>query len=56
MQSIVVYKMKKLVEKLKLNYEEMKDLCGEDDEICTIPAKQMYVDAQDILAYLEQSA
>ena len=52
----VITKVKEIVQGLKVNYEAMKELCGEDDEINTIPAKQMYEDAQGILAYLEQSA
>ena len=52
----VVTKVRKLVQDLKANYEACLDLCGEDDEVNTLPAKQMYEDAQGILAYLEQSA
>lgn len=50
-----ISKAKKLVLEAKSNYEACVDLCGKDDEINTLPAKEMYESAKDLLAYLEQS-
>lgn len=45
-----VLKVKKLVLEAKRNYEACLDLCGEDDEVNTLPAKQMYEEAKEIFS------
>ena len=41
------------LEMIKGFYEAFIDLCGEDDEICTIPAKEKYEQMTEIIDYVK---
>ena len=43
-----------LIEELKVTYEGSLELCGEDDEINTIPAKEKYEQLLEILDYVKE--
>ena len=44
----MVQKMKEVVDYLKENYEACADLCGENDEVNTMPAKDAYEKALNV--------
>ena len=44
-----------LLEELKGQYEAFAELCGVDDEICTLPAKEKYEQLLSIIEYVESN-
>lgn len=43
-----------LLNELKVTYDAFVELCGEDDEICTIPAKEKYEQMLAIIDYVDE--
>lgn len=56
MNEIIIRKARIIESYLLENYEGNVEICGEDDEINTIPAKRALNAVRDVLAYLEQTA
>jgi hypothetical protein len=44
-----------LLVELEGQYEAFVELCGEDDEICTLPAKEKYEQLLSIIEYVESN-
>lgn len=51
----MVNTMKEIVEYLKDNYQACVDLCGEEDDVNTIPAKQAYKKALKVYTEMQKT-
>lgn len=52
---VILHRMQKTVGYLKENYGACVNLCGEDDDVVTLPAKRALDDAEAVLSYLERA-